>query len=237
VDAGGLYVGMTRGRRHNEVVLTAAAAEPARAELVEMMQRGRIEATLDDAREAARNELGRAARTPDTPADTAPARWNDRTRRPVGAVIDLETRTRAAQDRQRQLHKDLERVVHRLARDRRTLAEVHAQLTARQARNHQAYAANQTGIDTADLEAVELRLTKRIQDNTATRATLSREYRHVATRAEAGRIELALRDQLPETIAAAEDRARSAHTTASRRSTTTGPTVRPERPDHGPSLR
>jgi ATP-dependent exoDNAse (exonuclease V) alpha subunit len=62
VDAAGLYVGLTRGKHHNAVVLIAPTEGSARSQLVETMQRQLIEATLDVSRSAARVELNRAAR-------------------------------------------------------------------------------------------------------------------------------------------------------------------------------
>ncbi|CAN5598938.1 MobF family relaxase [soil metagenome] len=61
VDASGLYVGMTRGRVHNEVVAVARDDADARAQIAESMMRGMPEVTIDDSRRAARTELGRAA--------------------------------------------------------------------------------------------------------------------------------------------------------------------------------
>ncbi|MEN2742665.1 AAA family ATPase [Microbacterium sp. X-17] len=62
VDASGLYVGLTRGRAENSVVVVAASPSAARAELVEMMQRQVVEDTIEASRVAARTELNRAAR-------------------------------------------------------------------------------------------------------------------------------------------------------------------------------
>ncbi|AYG05368.1 hypothetical protein D7I44_10290 [Gryllotalpicola protaetiae] len=62
VDAAGLYVGLTRGKRDNTVVLVAPSGASARAQLAEMMQRQVIEETMDKSRAAAQNELSRAAR-------------------------------------------------------------------------------------------------------------------------------------------------------------------------------
>ena len=61
VDAAGLYVGLTRGRISNNVILTAPTPQAATTELTEMMQRGSIEPTIDASRTAAREELHRAA--------------------------------------------------------------------------------------------------------------------------------------------------------------------------------
>jgi hypothetical protein len=61
VDAAGLYVGLTRGRNSNNIILTAPTPQAATAELTEMMQRAVIEPTIDASRTAAREELHRAA--------------------------------------------------------------------------------------------------------------------------------------------------------------------------------
>lgn len=180
VDAGGLNVGMTRGRRHNEVVLTAAAEEPARAELVEMMRRGHIEATLEDAREAARSELGRAACTPaqleESPSTQPTAPWTHRKRRPVGTVMNMNRSLSEAVERQRKRHKQLATVVDQLTRDRRTLVEVEARLSTHDARNHQARADGGIAVRTKSLQTVKTRLEQRVQAVVDLRAKLSKEY-------------------------------------------------------------
>ncbi|GAB3393354.1 hypothetical protein GCM10027568_22290 [Humibacter soli] len=72
VDAAGLYVGLTRGRLSNNIILTAPTPEAATAELTEMMQRGTIEPTIEASRNAAREELNRSAALV-TPRQAAPA--------------------------------------------------------------------------------------------------------------------------------------------------------------------
>nr|WP_240977934.1 AAA family ATPase [Planctomonas sp. JC2975] len=67
VDAAGLYVGLTRGRESNNIILTAPNTRAAKTALIDMLQRGTIEATIDASREAARAELRRAA-SPDAAA-------------------------------------------------------------------------------------------------------------------------------------------------------------------------
>ncbi|MFE4949823.1 AAA family ATPase [Leifsonia sp. NPDC056665] len=61
VDAAGLYVGLTRGREQNSVVLLAPTRTAAKAELVQMMRRQPIEESIERSRDAARRELRRAA--------------------------------------------------------------------------------------------------------------------------------------------------------------------------------
>ncbi|SBS69948.1 AAA family ATPase [uncultured Microbacterium sp.] len=62
VDAAGLYVGLTRGRVHNLAIVVARTDIDAREHLVESMQRGTPELTMQDAVRAAQAELRRAAR-------------------------------------------------------------------------------------------------------------------------------------------------------------------------------
>ncbi|MDN4597629.1 AAA family ATPase [Leifsonia virtsii] len=63
VDAAGLYVGLTRGRTRNEVVVVAGTTQGAASELAATMQRQPTEETLQKSRTAARQEWLRAART------------------------------------------------------------------------------------------------------------------------------------------------------------------------------
>jgi len=71
VDSAGLYVGLTRGRERNDVVLTASTRSGARAELLEMMQRRNIEESIEHSRDAARQELRRAATGPKVEKDVS----------------------------------------------------------------------------------------------------------------------------------------------------------------------
>lgn len=89
VDASGLYVGMTRGRDHNEAIAIARSDADAVEVIASAMLRGISEVTIDDSRHAALVELGRAARTvPLVNGDES--RWNDRRARPFGATSNLE---------------------------------------------------------------------------------------------------------------------------------------------------
>ena len=63
VDAAGLYVGLTRGKEKNDIVLVAPTEVSARTQLVEMMQRQSIEDTVAASRAAARVEFNRAAQS------------------------------------------------------------------------------------------------------------------------------------------------------------------------------
>jgi exodeoxyribonuclease V alpha subunit len=70
VDAAGLYVGLTRGRARNDVVVIASTLEAAKIELAATMQRQLGEETIDKSRIAARQELARASRS-DAPQPVA----------------------------------------------------------------------------------------------------------------------------------------------------------------------
>lgn len=72
VDAAGLYVGLTRGRYWNEAIVVAGSPQAAREELAEAMRRGIPEPTIEDARDAARIDLSRAARRVVAPISVAP---------------------------------------------------------------------------------------------------------------------------------------------------------------------
>jgi hypothetical protein len=72
VDAAGLYVGLTRGRRWNAAIVVAGSAGAARNELAEAMRRGVPEPTIEDSRRAAQIDLSRAARAVVAPDAAAP---------------------------------------------------------------------------------------------------------------------------------------------------------------------
>jgi exodeoxyribonuclease V alpha subunit len=67
VDASGLYVGMTRGRVHNEAIAIAWGAATAQEQIADSMMRGMLEVSVEDGVRAARGELGRAARAEAAP--------------------------------------------------------------------------------------------------------------------------------------------------------------------------
>lgn len=77
VDAAGLYVGMTRGRHHNHVIIHRSRTATTRGLLADMMTRGIPELTMDDANAGARADLLRAAQragSADAPSQASAAR-------------------------------------------------------------------------------------------------------------------------------------------------------------------
>lgn len=65
VDASGLYVGMTRGRAHNEAIAIARRQDAAVTAIADSMMRGVPEVSVEDSRQAALVELRRAATAAD----------------------------------------------------------------------------------------------------------------------------------------------------------------------------
>jgi exodeoxyribonuclease V alpha subunit len=72
VDAAGLYVGLTRGRLHNIAIVVAHSDAAACDCLVESMQRGTPELTIQDAMLAAQAEVRRAARNREAAVASGP---------------------------------------------------------------------------------------------------------------------------------------------------------------------
>lgn len=97
VDASGLYVGMTRGRLHNEAIAIAWTPDAAREQIADSMMRGVADVTIEDSMRAARSELGRAARQADS-AEVVEIRrlsaWMQATNR---KLLDLDSQVAAAQ--------------------------------------------------------------------------------------------------------------------------------------------
>lgn len=95
VDASGLYVGMTRGRAHNEAIAIARTDAAARDQIADSMMRGIPEVSIDDSVRAARRELGRAARPPRGGSDTELATLDGWLRDARFTLLDLDSRIAA----------------------------------------------------------------------------------------------------------------------------------------------
>jgi hypothetical protein len=207
VDAAGLYVGLTRGREHNAAVVVAESARSAREQLVETMQRGRIEATLDDARTAARLDLAHAARHVDVPIreDGKPAPWHDRKARPLGWMLHVDEMLTEAVDQEKSLFEQIAQLGDKITTDQVALDEVKAKIATWAAVNH-------VGHDDTEqaplLLPTKTTLEERLQDARAERAELSRDYRKITRRIADMQRESAIRDELGPEITAYEDAAR-----------------------------
>lgn len=97
VDASGLYVGMTRGRTHNEAIAVARTDAAARDQIADSMMRGIPEVSIEDSVRAARSELGRAARSPVDPTRSELAQMNEWMHATKRTLLELDSRV-AAQD-------------------------------------------------------------------------------------------------------------------------------------------
>ncbi len=124
VDAAGLYVGMTRGRLHNEAIAIASTATAARAAVAHSMRRGQPELSVEDSERTARAELDRAARPALPP-------WNDRARRPLGRVTDIQQLATARQNDMSQAAQQLARMDDWMASTERVLVAADARIASK----------------------------------------------------------------------------------------------------------
>ncbi|MCR2811295.1 MULTISPECIES: AAA family ATPase [unclassified Microbacterium] len=206
VDASGLYVGMTRGRAHNEAIAIAGTDAAARDTIAESMLRGIPEVSIDDSIRAARTELHRAARTPDTDTHAAPAAWKDRTRRPWGHVVEIERVAAQQRAREREMRERLERVNDWMHTAARTMLELDARIDTQSAATHGRVIDAATSAEAANGRRNQLaeRYTARLQDQ----AQLAREYRQFTQLTDELEAERAARTVLDPQTRAVEDRAR-----------------------------
>lgn len=96
-DASGLYVGMTRGRAHNEAIAIARTDAAATDQIAESMMRGIPEVSIDDSVRAARSELGRAARPAEHAVGEDLRHLNEWMRNARRTLLSLDSQV-AAQD-------------------------------------------------------------------------------------------------------------------------------------------
>jgi hypothetical protein len=218
VDAAGLYVGMTRGRAHNEVIAIAHTDRAATERIAESMLRGIPEVSLDDAIRAARTELGRAARTPAPEADK-PAPWTDRTRRPLGHELDIDRLATAREEQDRELRQHLGDTRQWLTDTRSALLELDARIAAGDATRH---ARTPHSGDT--LAASRSQLVDEYEARSAGYIQLTDMYRKHAHLLELTETERGLRQTLGEDARRAEN--------AARRSAAASP-VAGQMPSHG----
>lgn len=92
VDASGLYVGMTRGRSHNQAIAIARTDAAAKEQIADSMMRGISEVSIDDSVRAARSELGRAARPARDAINSELSELRDWMRRTRGKLLELDSR-------------------------------------------------------------------------------------------------------------------------------------------------
>ncbi|WES66023.1 AAA family ATPase [Microbacter sp. GSS18] len=212
VDAAGLYVGMTRGRERNEAITIARTPAAARDALADSMMRGTPEVSIDDSIRAARTELNRAARTP----DTAPT-WNDRARRPYGHIENIHrliaTTEAAAADARAAVHRSADWIDNA----QRLLHAMNATASSGNARSH-------ATPDTVEPDPRARTLSARLADQRDAHEDLLTVLDDATSRMNAAHLEHALRRNLSPAQHLAETRARQTAT------------VQPHTTSSGPSL-
>lgn len=210
VDAAGLYVGMTRGRRRNEAIVIAQNAPQAIGALSETMLRGKLELTITDATGAARDELSRAARAP-RDAPSVPS-WDDRNARPLGAIVNLDRYHPDAPERAAELAKQVERLGDLLDRTRTTLGEMRARLSTVEANDHAAEATGQQSSgDAPPLALIYERMSAQYEERSAQYRELRTAHGKAVRLADRVAAERAIREALPTEQLAAEAAARLEH--------------------------
>ncbi|MBB6389984.1 AAA family ATPase [Microbacterium thalassium] len=207
VDASGLYVGMTRGRSHNEAIALARTDGAAREAIADSMLRGIPEVSIDDSIRAARTELGRAARAPLADEAGTPAPWNDRSRRPYGADADLARTLGMARERERDARERWERASDWMHGAKRTLMDLDADACRRAANTHAR--TERAAEDSGDHEAAT-RLSNRYAARSADLLELEQEHLSLARVLDELESELAIRAALPADARRREERDRGA---------------------------
>jgi exodeoxyribonuclease V alpha subunit len=206
VDASGLYVGMTRGRVHNEAIAIARTDAAARDAIADSMLRGIPEVSIDDSIRAARSELSRAARTPAPTTQDVPARWNDKARRPYGAVLDIDRLAAVNRERERDVRDRLERMNDWMHTTRRTLLQLEARNATLVATGHGRGSAILTNAAPHDAHR---RLAERYAARMASHVEAATEYRTLARATDAVDAERSARARMDAHVRLVEDQART----------------------------
>ena len=206
MDAAGLYVGMTRGRAHNEAIAIARTDAAARDAIAESMLRGSPEVSIDDSIRAARTELGRAARNAPPDTDTAPAAWHNRARRPWGHVVDIERAVTIRRERETEMRERLQRINDWMHTTRLTLLDLDATVGRRDAAAHGRAPAS--GDEARPVEDSRRQLAERYALRIDDQARLAKEYRALSRETDEVEAERAVRTALDSRARATEDQAR-----------------------------
>jgi exodeoxyribonuclease V alpha subunit len=234
VDSAGLYVGLTRGRKHNEVVLIAGGASDARTQLQEMMRRGQIEATIGEGQRAAQVDLGRAARA--SAMQVVKAVWTDRGQRPLGRVMNLSRILEQEQAAEVNLSSKATVLADQIALDQRTLETVDERLATWDARTHSATLSGMPGPRGAPpTQPARDKLAARLDSRLTERAVVTADWRTASRRIRDAAAEQATRASQPAQFAEQEDQARLASLRQNSRNRHAQPTPGSEapRPDRG----
>ena len=181
-------------------------------QIADSMMRGIPEVSIDDSVRAARTELSRAARTPATTTPAAPAPWNDKARRPYGAVVDIDRLAARNRERERDVRDRLERMNDWMHTTKRTLLELDARNATLVAAGHGRSPEILTG---GRPEDAQRRLAERYAARVAEHAEFAKEYRTLARATDALEAERSARASQQAHVRLAEDQARTRAVAAS----------------------
>lgn len=199
LDASGLYVGMTRGRNHNEAIAIAGSDAAARDRIADSMLRGIPEVSIDDSIRAARTELERAGRPP------AAIPWTDRAQRPLRHVLDIERAHIDYQQQHRTARGVLERSSKWLHATWHTLLDLEARIASITATGH-----GRSIDDDNQLRSAREQLADDYQSRRSDHAQLVHAHRQTAQLLEAAETEVRIRATLKPDQHRAENAARQA---------------------------
>ncbi|WP_428932631.1 AAA family ATPase [Microbacterium sp. YY-01] len=210
VDAAGLYVGLTRGREHNAAVVIGDGNAAAREQLMQAMQRGAIEATLDDSQSAARRDLAHAARQAQIPTVDGKkyAPWHDKTARPFGDLVNIDHLLTEAADQEKSLFEQIARLSDKIAIDQAALNEAQLRLAAWDARKHASKVGGGAQAEAPLLMSTIDALQERTHTMRTERNELAQSYRALTQRMSALHREVSIRKRLGNQVSAYEDDAR-----------------------------
>ena len=209
VDASGLYVGMTRGRNHNEAIAIAGTGGAARDRIADSMLRGIPEVSVDDSLRAARTELSRAARPP------MPAPWADHAQRPLGHILDIDRVHAELQRREAIARGEVDATTQWLHATWRTLLDLDARIAGDTATGH----GRTSGLD-GDLHTTRERLADEYQSRTRDHADLVRTHGERNQQLDAAETERRIRAELDPAQYRAENVARHVEAASSAASST-----------------
>ena len=205
VDASGHYVGMTRGRVHNEAIAIARTDAAARDAIANSMLRGIPEVSIEDSVRAARTELSRAARASATNPEGTPAVWNDKVRRPYGNVVDIDRLAEANRQKERDVRDRLERMNDWMHTTKRTLLELDARNSTAAATDH---GRNPETLTSAHSKDAQRRLAERYAARAGEHAEFAKDYRTLARATDALEAERSIRASQDVRVRLAEDQVR-----------------------------
>ncbi|MFZ4842997.1 AAA family ATPase [Mycetocola saprophilus] len=199
VTAAGLYVGLTRGRQRNEVVVSAPTEDAAVTQVADALLRQQSEPELRDSTEAALQEVRRAAIQPPARETHIPS-WDD-PRRAYGRLSDPAQQIAEVAGPLQELRAELISLTETSQRDELALAELDTTL------------AREGELSSVSIEADEAKadLTEKQYTTYMRIEELWPEFETRMRTVEALQTEMLIREQLPAAVRVLENTARLAN--------------------------